>query len=129
MKKALALFLVMAIAVVGMVTGCGGEVKTYSDSGQTIGVDVNKEFVIGLGSNPTTGYRWQASYDDTAVTLVESEYQQGETAKEGVVGAGGVEYFKFKALKKGQTEITLDYLRSWEEGSSIEQKVFTVDIK
>ncbi|MFC2032989.1 protease inhibitor I42 family protein [Chloroflexota bacterium] len=129
MKKALALFLVMAITVVILVMGCGGEVKTYSDSGQTISVNVNKEFVIALVSNPTTGYRWQASYDDTAVALVKSEYQQGETAKEGVVGAGGAEYFVFKALKKGQTEIILDYLRSWEKGSSIEQKVFTIDIK
>ena len=128
MKKLLPM-VVAAVLVASLLVGCGGGVKTYTDSGQTIGVDVDKEFVIGLGSNPTTGYRWQASYDDTAVALVESEYQQGKTAKEGVVGAGGVEYFKFKALKKGQTEITLDYLRSWEKGSSIEQKVFTIDIK
>lgn len=54
MKKALVLFLVMAIAVVSLVMGCGGEVKTYSDSGQAIGVNVNKEFVIALGSNDLT---------------------------------------------------------------------------
>ena len=127
MKKFLVLFLVTVMAV-SLVTGCGGGVKTYTDSGQTIGVGIDKEFVIALGSNPTTGYRWQASYDEAMIELVESKYEPGKQAKEGAVGAGGVEYFTFKALKQGQTGITLDYLRPWEK-ESIEQKAFTVDIK
>ena len=45
-----------------------------------------------------------------------------------LLGAGGTDYYQFKALKVGETEITVTYKRSWETESA-EQKVFTVDIK
>ena len=52
----------------------------------------------------------------------------GEGAKQGMVGAGGVEHFRFKALKEGKTEVELVYKRPWEEGVA-ERKVFTVNVK
>jgi len=111
-----------------MLSGCVGEVKTYTDSGQTINIGVNQEFVIALGSNPTTGYMWQVSHDKNMLDLVESKYEMGKEAKQGVVGAGGVELFRFKALKIGRTEITIVYKRPWEK-QSVDQKLFTVNIK
>ena len=115
------------MAALLLVTGCTG-VKTYTDFGQTINIGTNQEFIIALDSNPTTGYSWQASYDESMLELVGKSYEMGEQAKQGAVGAGGVEYFQFKAVKAGNTEITLDYQRSWEEQST-DQKVFTVNIK
>ena len=123
MRRPLILLVVVAIAC--LLAGCIGEVKTYTDSGQAISVGVNQEFVIALGSNPTTGYSWQESHDETMLRLVESKYEVG---KEGVVGAGGVEYFRFKTLQVGETEITMVYKRPWEK-QSVDQKVFTVNIK
>ena len=125
MKRVL---LLVALAAIFLAAGCVGEVRTYSDSGQTISIGVNHEFVIALGSNPTTGYSWQESYDETVLELVEKTYAPGEKAKQGVVGAGGVEYFRFKVLKTGKTEITLVYKRPWEE-ETIDQKVFTVIVR
>ena len=125
MKKFLVL---VAILTICLLAGCVGEVKTYTDSGQTIGIGVNQEFVIALGSNPTTGYGWQESHDETMVELVESEYEMGAEAKQGMIGAGGIEYFRFKALKTGETEITMVYKRPW-EAEIADQKVFTVNIK
>ena len=117
----------LVVAIACLVAGCVGEVKTYTDSGQTISIGITQEFVIALGSNPTTGYSWQESYDGTMLELVggESTYKE---SKEGVVGAGGIEYFRFKALKAGETEITLAYKRPWEE-EIVEQKVFTINIE
>jgi len=113
-----------------MVAGCVGGVKTYIDSGQTIDIDVNQQFVIALGSNPTTGYRWQVSYDEGMLELVESKYEMGGEAKQGIVGAGGVDLFRFKALKSGETKITMVYRRPWEEPSPQDiTKVFTVNVK
>ena len=126
MKKFLILVAVVVL-VTGVVAACVGEVKTYTDSGQTIIIAANQEFVIALGSNPTTGYSWQESHDETVLKLVEKTYKPGEKAKQGAVGAGGVEYFRFKALKTGRTEITMAYKRPWEE-EMIEQKVFAVNI-
>ncbi len=122
------LLISMVVVATCLVAGCVGEVETYTDPGQTINIGVNQEFVIALGSNPTTGYGWQESYDETVLTLVEKTYRLGEEAKQGVVGAGGVEYFRFKALKTGETEITLVYKRLWEE-EILGQKVFTINIK
>ena len=125
MKK---IWLLVVVVAISLVAGCVGEVKTYTDSGRAISIGVGQEFVIALGSNPTTGYGWQESYDEAVLELVEKTYKPGEKAKQGVVGAGGVEYFRFKALKTGKTEITLVYKRPWGE-KAVDQKVFTVTIK
>ena len=126
MKKFMVL-VVASILMVSLLTGCGGGAKAYIDPDKTISVGVNQEFVIALDSNPTTGYDWEESYDESALKLVEDRYEPDEKA-EGLVGAGGTQYFTFKALKAGQTEITLVYKRSWET-EILEQKVFDVNVK
>jgi len=122
------LLILVTVVAACLLAGCGVEVKTYTDSGQTINIGVNQEFVIALGSNPTTGYGWQESHDETRLGLAEKTYEPGEEAKQGVVGAGGTELFRFKTLKTGETEITMVYKREWEE-KILNRKVFTVNIK
>ena len=121
--------LLLAALAIGLVTGCIGEVATYSDAGQAIDTEVNQQFVIALGSNPSTGYSWQASYDETMLELVGGQSIYKEEAEKGMVGAGGVEYFRFKALKTGRTEVTLVYEQPWEGGGTGETKVFTIHIR
>jgi len=128
MKK---LILALAsILMVCLIASCGGGVKAYSNPEETIGISPDKEFIIliALESNPTTGYSWEANYDEATLELVEETYELGEYAKQGVVGAGGTELFRFRALNSGEVEITMVYKRAWEE-EILDQKVFTVDIK
>ena len=120
----LALSLTLALAV-SVVAGCTG-IATYSNPAETINTTVNGEFAIALGSNPTTGYSWNVSYDASLLSLEKEEYTPDKT-EPGLVGAGGTQRYQFKALKAGSTEINLTYLRTWEEGY-IDQKVFTVTI-
>jgi len=117
-----------SILAIGLLAGCAGGIETYTDADKTINANVNEEFVIALDSNPTTGYNWEESYNEAMLKLVESKYEMGKQAEEGMVGAGGTQYFRFQALKTGTTEITLTYKRSWETESA-DQKVFTVDIQ
>jgi len=125
MKK----FLILVVLVAScLVAGCVGKVQTYTDPGQSINVSTNQEFVIALESNRTTGYLWEESYDESMLKLVESRYELGKEAEQGLVGAGGVDYFRFKALKAGETEITMTHKRPWEE-EVLEQRVFRVSIK
>ncbi len=125
MKK----FLILVVLVAScLVAGCVGKVQTYTDPGQSINVSTNQEFVIALESNRTTGYLWEGSYDESMLKLVESRYELGKEAEQGLVGAGGVDYFRFKALKAGETEITMTHKRPWEE-EVLEQRVFRVSIK
>ena len=128
MKK-LVILVTVAVIAICLLGGCVGEVKTYTDSGQTINISVDQEFIIALGANPTTGYDWEVSLDETILELVEKTYKPAEEAEHEIVGAGGVDYFPFKALKAGETEITMVYKRSWEEPTAQDEtKVFTVNI-
>ncbi len=129
MKRFLILVVVVVIAT-SLVAGCVEVVKTYIDSGQAIDIGVGQEFVIAIGANPTTGYDWEVSLDETILELVEKTYKPAEEAEHKIVGAGGVDYFRFKALKAGETEIIMTYKRSWEEPTpQDEMKVFTVNIE
>ena len=130
MKKLLSLLLTGVIMTACLASGCGGEVKAYSDPQQMIAIGTSGEFVIliALDSNPTTGYSWEASYDETLLELVEETFEADAYAGENIVGAGGAELFRFKALKKGDVEITMSYKRSWET-EVLEQKVFSVEVK
>ena len=129
MKKLLILVTVAVIATC-LMTGCGTKVMAYSDPEETIDISADREFIIliALESNPTTGYSWEASYDETMLELVEETYELGAYAEQGVVGAGGTELFRFKALVSGEVEITMVYKRAWEE-EGIDQKIFTIDVK
>lgn len=125
MKRLLAP-VITSILVACLVAGCGG-VKTYVDDNKTIITTVDQEFTIALDSNPTTGYKWQVSHDVTMLSLVEDRYEPDEKAA-GLVGAGGTQYYRFKALRKGNTEVILIYMRPWEEKTATE-RVFKVIIK
>ncbi len=78
-------------------------------------------------SNPTTGYSWEASFNETMLQLVDKTYEQGSAPK-GMVGVGGTEFFRFKALKTGETKITVNYQRPGEKQLA-NQKLFAVTIK
>ncbi len=127
MKQFLVLVAITVVAVC-LVAGCAGGPKTYSDPKEVISIGANQEFTIGLGSNPTTGYGWQASYEEAVLELVEKTYVLGEKAEQGVVGAAGTEYFRFKTLRAGSTRLSMTYKREWEE-KGIERKIFQVNIK
>jgi predicted secreted protein len=120
--------LLVPLLAIFLLAGCVN-VETYDDEGQPIDTTVNGQFVIALGSNWTTGYKWEASYDEAMLELVDGESTYEEPG-ESLIGAGGVEYFRFKALKTGRTEITLVYKHAWEESTPDDlTKVFVVHIR
>lgn len=137
MKKNLILVMITILAAC-LMSSCGGGgggaetdgIEAYSNPGQTISVRVNQEFIIAVDSNPTTGYEWEESYDDESMfELVERIYKAGEQTGTGVkIGAGGVDYFRFKALKSGDSKITLAYKRPWEIVIN-RQMVFSIDVE
>jgi inhibitor of cysteine peptidase len=92
--------------------------ETISDKEDVQGqldVAVSQEFNITLASNPTTGYQWElaAPLDEAVVKLVSREYKGTETM---ILGAGGHEIWTFRAVSRGQTIVSLKYVRPWEKG-------------
>jgi inhibitor of cysteine peptidase len=98
---------------------------TNGENVTTQEIKVNQSFMIALESNPTTGYSWEADFDQEYLSLAEPEYI---TDQPEMIGSGGVEKFTFTGLKAGVTEITMNYKRPWEE-KSIETQVFKVTIE
>lgn len=75
-------------------------------------VKQSQQFQIVLKSNPSTGYSWNVSYNPKYLKLVSQEYVSSNIV--GMVGAPGKQIFTFKALKIGETSVTFNYLRTWE---------------
>ena len=78
-------------------------VTTYTETTYQINTKVGEEFAIGMHAEdlPVT---FEHSYDQNYVSLVSDQvvYYQSNTA-------GGTEWFLFKAIKKGSTEIFFNY--------------------
>jgi len=130
MKKSIMIILLSMALLTLVLPGCATSARAFTEPSQIIDTGVNKEFVIALGSNISTGYSWQAAYDEKALTLVEQKYKDQDNTGKQIVGAAGTEYFKFKSLSKGETEITFTYRRPWEEPSAQDQTLaFTVNVK
>jgi inhibitor of cysteine peptidase len=93
---------------------------------QRISVPVDVTFIITVNANPTTGYTWKETFDNTMLKMV----KRYTPANSGIVGAGGVEHFEFQGIRSGETEISLIYWRSFEPNNPpLETKTFKVTIK
>lgn len=78
---------------------------------QELEVKLGNQFLIELPSNRTTGYRWEAHYDETLLELSGSKYKCDSQRP----GSSGTESFRFKASRKGRALIKMLYKRPWEE--------------
>jgi inhibitor of cysteine peptidase len=80
-------------------------------------VSSGSSFTITLCSNATTGFSWLESAqisDPTVLKQVNHERIAPEST--GLVGAPGNEVWTFNALKKGTSNIDLQYSQPWEGG-------------
>ena len=106
--------LILALLAVLILTACGRE----TPEPQTVR--------FSLESNPTTGYSWQVSQSEELFNI-ESVYEQKKSS-ENLLGAGGTETFTLTPLKPGKTELTLTYVRPWEDGEKADQLVYSFEI-
>ena len=89
---------------------------------------------IVLCSNPTTGFQWgQVQVEDPDVVAeTDHEFVEPGNAENGesLMGAAGQDVWTFKALKKGSTNISIDYSRPWEGGEKAEWTFnLTINVK
>ena len=122
--KLMRTFVVMSFfLILALFSGCGTNVTslTDADNGRQITVKSGDVVTVTLVSNPTTGFSWQVMEIDNAILVQdgEPEYKQSP-GSEGLVGAGGTETFRFKAVGTGETKLGLGYMRPWESVPPIE---------
>jgi len=126
-RKGQLVLVITFVLMVCLIGGCG-EVKVYTETEEMISTKVNHEFIVATSSNPATGYMWREGYHDKSmVELVVCTFEVSEAVKQGKAKIGLEQHFRFKALKKGKTEIAIE-----EQSPSlvtIRQKVFEVNIE
>jgi inhibitor of cysteine peptidase len=73
---------------------------------------------VSLGSNPSTGFSWTEVALIADATVLRQTGGGGFMEAKGTqaVGAAGVQTWKFEALQKGATSLSMEYGRPWEGG-------------
>ena len=99
-------------------------------------IDIDKEFIIQVGGNPTTGYIWHLEKSSDDKNLLAINLNENKSCKDyeinehpvGFTGVGGVYYFKFIGIKKGIYFLLFIYKRPWEDKNFKERRI-TIEIK
>ncbi|MGB3129910.1 MAG: protease inhibitor I42 family protein [Dehalococcoidia bacterium] len=98
-------------------------------------IAVDGVLTVALCSNPTTGFQWAESAqisDQSVLQQADHEYvaPEGEDNEPPAPGTPGEEVWTFNALKKGTSEVSMEYSRPWESGETAEWTyVLTVVVK
>jgi predicted secreted protein len=103
------------------------DVSEADNVGQ-VEVELGKLLVVTLESNPSTGYKWELIENNDSILkqFGQTEYKPAETSEQQIVGAGGWEIFRFKAVSAGQMTLELVYHRSWEDTEPL--KTFSIQV-
>lgn len=129
------------ILLVGLLAACNNnesakdsgstKVVTEADNGREIHLAVGEQLVVKLGSNVTTGYSWNdRSNGELVIQQQGTSTYVAKAHAPGVVGSGGIETWKYKAVKSGKQTLRLDYNRPWEKEAAPAQTVsFSVVVK
>lgn len=80
-------------------------------------------FIITLESNPTSGYIWVPSFDESFITLLSHKFHPNSS----LVGSFGNDIFTFQAIQVGATRLSMSYKRNWEE-FPIDQVAYIINI-
>ena len=79
-----------------------------------------------LKGNPSTGYTWEAVL--ASENIVEISKDVKYLGAKGMVGAPSMFYFTVRSVLTGNTVLTLEYKRPWEEKAPLETKVYNVNV-
>lgn len=90
-----------------------------SVSVQFVETGVGADFVVRLGSNPSTGYSWKiADFGDQAIVRLEGNFfSDSQTGSRRMAGRGGSDVWVFSTVQRGDAILTFEYARSWEKGT------------
>ena len=99
-------------------------------SGQTggqVSLKVGAVLEVRLEANHTTGYSWIAAPVANPVLMRQGAAKYEEHASGGKAGVGGVEVWRFKAMKTGKQGLSFEYRRPWEK-NTLPSKIVTYSV-
>jgi predicted secreted protein len=84
-------------------------------AGEPVELAVGGTLTVDLEENVTTGFAWQVDGAVPDILKAVRDEQQAPEAS-GVVGAAGRHVFEYSAVKAGEAELKLVYVKPWEKG-------------
>jgi inhibitor of cysteine peptidase len=127
---AVAAFFVAAHGAVAGQAGAGGATVVTEQTQGDVSLKVGAVLEVRLEANHTTGYSWVFAPAVNPVLMRQGRTVYQEHSAGSTVGAGGVEVWRFKAMKAGKQGLQFEYRRPWEKGSPPAKVVtFTVTVE
>ena len=111
------LVVVISLAMAVFCAGCTSSTTPSTSSGSTTAVNnatavgagitvmQGQNFTIQLQSNPSTGYHWEPTYDNSSITFINRAYIASSIP---MPGAPGADVFTFQGTKQGTSVITFN---------------------
>lgn len=101
-----------------------------ADSGKSVTLKPGQPLTLTLVSNHTTGYRWTWAnpVNPVLAQVGQATYTPSQSARDGVVGSGGLETWTFRPTAYGETQLRMEYRRPWGTQTPAQQ-VLTYNIK
>ena len=120
-KKIIALSLTAILLAV--TTGCGRSdvVSVQADRDRMTDFRRGQTLEIELEANATTGYIWELA-DPANKDVLRQIGKYRYIHKSRLIGAGGIQIYRFEGLRKGQTKLVFEYRRPWEKGREPAEK-------
>jgi inhibitor of cysteine peptidase len=114
---ALVVFFVAAHGAVAGQLGAGGATVVTEQTHGDVSLKGGAVLEVRLEANHTTGYSWVFAPAVNPVLMRQGRTVYQEHAAGSTVGAGGVEVWRFKAMKAGRQGLQFEYRRPWEKGA------------
>jgi inhibitor of cysteine peptidase len=96
-------------------TSAAGVTVVSGQTGGQVSLKVGAVLEVRLESNHTTGYSWIVAPVGSPVLMRQGAAKYEEHATGGKAGVGGVEIWRFKAMKTGKQGLQFEYRRPWEK--------------
>jgi inhibitor of cysteine peptidase len=80
------------------------------DNRKTIDVRAGEQIIIELEGNPSTGFTWEAEDLDVSISKQVGN-AKFRSENPGLIGSGGKMTLTYKAIRAGETTLTLAYCR------------------
>jgi copper homeostasis protein (lipoprotein) len=108
----------------------GGVTVVTEQTGGDTNLKVGGVLEVRLEANHTNGYNWvQTPAANPVLTRVGAAAYEAKPAG-GKTGVGGVEIWKFKAIKAGKQSLQFEYRRPWEKSAAAAKTVtFSVTVQ
>lgn len=84
---------------------------TEEDHQKKAEITIQDTIVIALEAQPGTGYSWTLPNEHAVLQLLKKEFKQADT----LPGGKEYQYFYFRPISTGSSELTLHYKRPWEK--------------